>query len=442
MKPELDRGQSSTGQPESPLIDGRYQVESELGRGAMGVVYLARDVWLRRAVAVKVIAPALPRDPAAVNSFLQEAMALASVRSQHVVQVYAFGPHEGSYFSAMEHIRGRSLHEIIAEHRRHGAFIPVHRALTILSRIADGLTAVHQAGILHRDVKPENIVIEEDTGRPVLVDFGLAAPSDVGLNLQPAGGSPAYMAPEQAGCGVPGRAVTARADLYAFGCTAFELLTGRLPFEASDPVELIEHHARTPPPVLSSVRRELAPFDVVFTRALAKDPLDRYESCAEMASALMAAGAAWKVDEPSSIGRLSEGDRPRRVLVVDDDPAFGRFAARAVELVFQRHVQVSVTGTGAQAIAIAEQARPDLVLLDYDMPDLDGIDTLSRLRALPGGDRVRVLVLSTEAGIEVSRWRFSILGVKDFVAKPVGLQALAERVEVIADRSGWRLGMP
>jgi serine/threonine-protein kinase len=237
--------------------------------------------------------------------------------------------------------------------------------------------------------------------------------------------------------------VTARADLYAFGCTAFELLTGRLPFEAPDAAGLLSHHARTPPPALSSARRELAPFDPVFARALAKDPLDRYESCAQMAGELMAAGVAWKVgDEPPSVVRPPEGDRPRRVLVVDDDPAFGRFAARAVELVFQRHVQVSVTRTGAQAIALAEQARPDLVLLDYDMPDLDGIDTLSRLRALPGGDRVRVLVLSSKTGIEVSRWRFSILGVKDFIAKPVSLQVLAERVEVIADRSGWRLGVP
>jgi serine/threonine protein kinase len=193
------------------IIDGRYRVESELGRGGMGVVYVARDAWLDRPVALKVIAASWASDARATDRFQKEAKALASVRSQHVVQVYAFGPHEGSYFFAMEYVHGRSLRAIIAEHKQHNATIPVHRTLAILSQIANGISAVHAAGIIHRDVKPANIVIEDDTGRPVLVDFGLASPGD-DPSQAIAMGTPQYMAPEQAGLLTPSRAPIRRSS--------------------------------------------------------------------------------------------------------------------------------------------------------------------------------------------------------------------------------------
>src|SRR6185503_181270 len=117
---------------QSLVVDARYKVESEPGRGGMGVVYLARDAWLDRLVALKVIAATWASDARATVSFQKEAKALASIRSQHVVQVYAFGPHEGSYFFAMEYVQGRTLKSIIAEHKQHTAIIPVHRTLSIL----------------------------------------------------------------------------------------------------------------------------------------------------------------------------------------------------------------------------------------------------------------------------------------------------------------------
>ncbi len=485
------------------VVDGRYRVESELGRGGMGVVYLARDTWLERKVALKMIAPSWAKDGEAAACFQREAKALASIRSPFVVQVYAFGVHQGRYFFAMEYVRGRSVLQILTEHKKHGDKIPPHRTLTILNRIAQGIDAVHAAGILHRDVKPSNIVIEEDTGRPVLVDFGLAVPGD-DPTAALAIGTPQYMAPEQGGVGVPGAAVTARIDIYALGVTAFEMLTGDLPFDASDRPRLMRQHARKQPPALSSKDPELAPFDKTIARALAKDPADRYPSCTAFAEVLAAASERWvnsvlptlpppapdpkkadaaagkkaphkttqktpakaparrplaaappppslpRLDDPS-LGPPSPSLAPPpapspsapapvsfHVLVVDDSPVFRKFTVQATEIAFYRRhknrvVAVRGAGSGKEAIELASAQPPHLVVLDFDMPGLDGIGTLSRLRELPGGHGARVVVLSGRVSAE-HRWRFSVLGVGDFVKKPIDFRHLVDRLEAIAKR--------
>lgn len=425
------------------LLDGRYRVESVLGRGGMGIVYLAMDVGLRRPVALKVIAPELGEDPAWVDALQEEAVVLASIRNQHVVQVHAFGRFGRSCFFSMEYVRGRNLREIMQEHRQHGAHVPLHRAVTILARLAEGIDAVHAAGIVHRDLKPENVVIEEYTGRPVLVDFGLAV-TDPTDPWSMSGGTPLYMAPEQTKQSPYGPGVTTRTDVYAFGCLAFELLAGRPPFDDLPTDKLIEAHARNPAPPVSLARPDLAALDAAFARALAKNPDDRFESCSAFAQALAAAEAAASAEvqsssssAPSAARTAPEEEGVRRVLVVDDDPAFRRFATRAVQLAFyQQPLQLAAAGSGAEALASAWQRPPHLVLLDFDMPGLDGVGTLSRLRALPRGSQARVVVLSGKLG-SMDRWRFSVLGVSDFVAKPVDLERLIDALSDIAERSGW-----
>lgn len=420
------------------LIDGRYEVEAELGRGAMGVVYKARDIGLNRAVAVKVIAPEFAGNERIINYLQREARALATIRSNHVVQVYASGPDRGSYFFAMEFVQGKNLEAIIGEHSRHKTYVPMYRALTILRQIAEGLSAVHAVGIVHRDVKPANIVIEENTGRPVLVDFGLAVPT--GAHAE-AAGTPAVMAPEQSYLGRDS-VVTLRTDIYSLGCTAYKLLTGRLPFDSKSAAELIRAHVQDQIRPPSQIRSDLAPFDTVFARALAKRPEERYESAHDLAVAIDGAGAQWLPHEPHEAGEMTrqqamlERGLGRRVLIVDDDPMFRLFATRAVKLAFgARPVQVDVAGSGVEALMSALHQAPSLVLLDYDMPKLDGINTLSRLRRLPGGLEARILVVSARAR-DQERWRFSVLGVHDFLAKPVELQELSDTIARIAKQAG------
>jgi eukaryotic-like serine/threonine-protein kinase len=421
------------------VVDGRYRVESELGRGGMGVVYLARDAWLDRPVALKVIAATWSNDARATARFHNEAKALASIRSEHVVQVYAFGPHEESYFFAMEYVRGRTLRSSMAEHAQHGETIPVHRTMAILSQVATGIDAVHAAGIIHRDVKPTNIVIEEDTGRPVLVDFGLAAAGDdPGQAL--AMGTPQYMAPEQAGL-LPGTLVSPRTDVYALGITAFEMLTGRLPFEGGDEKHLMQRHASVAAPLASSVRPELVPFDRVLAGALAKDPRQRFESCSEMAEALAAAGQRWRAGQTFAppAPRSSRAAAVRRVLVVDHDASFCKVAAQAAQLALFKYskelrVVVSAAASEEQAFERAAGEMPDFVLLSADLSRVDTADTISRLRALPGGDKVRVVVVTARAGFD-DPWRYSALGVSDFVRKPIDFHQLVEKILGVARRA-------
>jgi serine/threonine-protein kinase len=415
------------------LIAGRYRIEAQIGSGGMGVVCRAVDEVLGRRIALKVMSAEWSGNPDVAARFQREAQALASVRSHHVVQVYDFGTFEGSCFFAMEYVEGRALDEIIHEHNDHGSIVPLHRALTILARIADGIAAVHAVGLAHRDVKPANVVIEEDTGRPVLVDFGLAS---AGENVAEfVEGTPAYMAPEQL---VEGGLMTLQSDVYALGITAFELLTGTLPFLADSLLTIFAMHLGSPPPKLSSRRPDLSPFDAILDRALAKQPDQRYSTVTALTSALNSAAFPASRSIPVAAALPLLGAPVFRVLIVDDDPHFRVLLARAVDLALHGTiVQVESAASGPEAIDAAATAMPDLVLLDYDMPLLDGVDTLSRLRSLPGGDRARVVVLSTTPGLLVSRWRFSILGVKDFVSKPVGLAALTTTIGAMAEKAGW-----
>lgn len=423
------------------VVANAYRVEEELGRGGMGIVYRAHDVWLDRTVALKLIAPTWDGDPQGEQKLHQEAKALATVRSQHVVQVYAFGRHEGSFFFAMEYVKGRPLDAIVDEYQRRRSFLPQHRAATIIARIAEGLDAVHEKGLVHRDVKPGNIVIEEDTGRPVLLDFGLALES-AQFDIGAIEGTPTYMAPEQAGMSVDGATIGPWSDQYALACVAFELLTGRAPYAERDIIRLLHAHQSAAVPTASSVHAGAAPFDAVLSKALSKSVEDRYASCGAFGKDIVRAASPVHPSSspPPSLGPVESARRSLRILTVDDDPAFAKFAAKAAELAMKgKPVQIRVARSGQQALEMAQVDPPDLMLLDLDMPDIDGVETLSHLRALPRGDRARVVVLSGRVGPQ-ERWRFAVLGVREFVAKPIDLRRLVDTLKSIVERAGWDEG--
>jgi len=416
------------------VVDGRYTLERELGRGGMGRVYLARDTGLDRVVALKVIDPELARNAEVSALFRREAMALARVRSDHVVQVYAYGTHEGAPFFVMEYVEGADLEVSIESYAQNGGVVPLHRAGTILKQAASGLAAVHAHGIVHRDIKPSNILVEAGTGRPLLIDFGLAQRPTMTTNpgLEPAIGTPLYMAPEQWGLDVVPTAASPATDVYGFGATAFELLTGSPPFVAETAQELMRMHMTAAVPKASSLRPSIGPFDAVLQRAMAKSAADRYPDGGALGRAIEEAlqialpdGAR---DEHDSMPAPSLLGRPAALtaLVVDDDDTFRTFAERALRLAFKDvSLQVRHAADGTQGLALARSEMPDLLVLDFDMPGLNGLETLSRLRALPHGNHVRVLVVSGEIE-RVGRWQFDVLGVVHFVAKPIAVRDLAQ----------------
>lgn len=412
-------------------FDGRYRLERCLGEGAMGVVYRATEIALERSVAVKTIAPDLAGEGVFAAQFIEEARALARIRHQNVVQVYTFGRTQGMFYLVMEFVEGSSLGSILEEHAERDELLSVHAALAIITEMLDGVAAVHEAGLLHLDLKPSNVVIESGTGRPVIIDFGVAIQARTDPD-SPIAGSPAYMSPEQADPGLV--KLTRQSDIYALGCTAFEMLTGTLPYEADTVRQLTEMHRSDPIPLLSQRRRGLGVFNEVIHRALAKEPERRFESATEMKSALQQAQLKWtqRMMSPSNGPISMASPEEIRVLVVDDDPDFSRSAARATRLAFEKNpFKVVRAESGEQALAQAARRMPDVILLDYMLPNIDGIATLTAIRSLPDGRDARVVVI-TGGSIDQIAHRFRSLGVTTFLSKPVALDDLVQTVRKLA----------
>jgi CheY-like chemotaxis protein len=412
------------------LVDGRYRVESELGEGAMGLVYSARDVHLGRRVAIKVAMPGV------AQTFTQEAAALGSIDHPNVVRLHAFGVTRNTPMYVMEHVEGRSLREILDDNAVTRALVPAHAALRIVAQIADGLAAVHAAGVVHNDLKPANVVVEAGTGRPVIVDFGLSI--DALRRISVVQGSPAYMAPEASS---PGGLVGPEADQYSLAATAFELLTGAPPFDAMSQLEFQRLHASAPRPKVSVHRPELAPLDPVLERAMAITATERYPTCVAFAAALREVLHTLPMPPAPRVDLARTGDldvgEGLAVLVVDDDPIAARVAMRAVRLAFGTvPVRVTRAAAGAEAVEKASHELPRLVVLDFGLPDMDGVEVLSRIRELGRGEDVRVLVASGQL-FEEPRHRFAVLGVQQFLPKPYDVTVVAERVRLIGCRAGW-----
>ena len=263
----------------------RYRVVRELGRGGMGVVYQALDENLGRDVALKVMALSARQDPSAAGRFRREAQVLAALHHPGVVTVHDYGESDGQLFLVMRLVNGIDLAQRLRDSRR---LTPAH-TVALAEEVAAALDALHENRLVHRDVKPSNILLEGDEQHPVLCDFGLAKPVDGSLGLTTAGttiGTVQYMAPEQLG----GDQGTRASDVYAFGCVLFHCLTGRPPFIGTDAYAIAAAHRSSPVPDALALQPDL-PVTVpqVLTRCLAKSPDERWTSAGAAARALRTA---------------------------------------------------------------------------------------------------------------------------------------------------------
>jgi serine/threonine protein kinase len=396
------------------VIDGRYRVLGRLGAGAMGIVLRAEDLFLERPVAVKIVEPS--PDPAVGHRFMKEAQALAQLRHENIVQVYAFGPFQSSAYLAMELVVGESLESLIDAHAEQGTTLALPRSIAILRAIGKGLEAVHARRLVHRDVKPANVIIEKATDRPVLIDFGLARRrTQSSPKLSITGGTPSYMAPEQAR-DPEGTRVTARTDLYAFACTAFELFTGHPVFEGTDIFTVLLAHMNAQPRPISSVRPDLAPIDDVLLRALAKDPQDRYASVNEMISALDAGFAR--------IGQESTQARGPSVVILAADPGLRRSLSRNVTSTLRTHGHVAQCDTVEsrdELAGLVDRGCYDLVVIDEESAAGHLGELVHRARARhPQAD---VVVISRD--LPATTRSLGEGRVRHLVPKPVNVHVLA-----------------
>ncbi len=294
-----------------PLLKNRYRLGRVLGRGGMCIVYQAWDTKLRRDVAIKRLEPPLNQDPRTRARFDREGQALARLSHPNVVTLIDRGSTETDGYLVFEYVEGRSLKELVREKP-----LDVAEAGRILGQVAEGLAAAHQAGIVHRDVKPQNILIDRQ-GHAKITDFGIATGPDW-TRVTKAGsiiGSARYMSPEQ----VRSKPVDARSDIYSLGVVMYEMLAGHPPFDGANMPEIARQHLNNPPPPLGEIRSDLPPgLEKIVMRCLEKLPEDRFVSMDELLGALAGVGlyALPRADiggKPRKAATTTAGCVPRRV---------------------------------------------------------------------------------------------------------------------------------
>ena len=304
--------QFSHGQLDRGSVIGGYRIDELIGRGGMGIVYRATNVALNRIYALKLLAPELSDDDQFRERFKREVRIAASLRHPHVIGIHYAGEHDGDLFLVMDFVYGADLADLL----RSGGALEPDRAVEVLAQVASALDAAHAKGLVHRDVKPANVLITVRDGEEhaYLTDFGLAKRSDTVGGLTRKGvvvGTVDYMSPEQ----VTGGATDARTDIYALGCTFFHMLTGNVPYERENSVATLFAHVHEPPPPLDPPLADSYPaLGEVIAKAMAKEPADRYLSVGDFASdaaatlrgmrntkppTLVATGEAKPIDSPA-----------------------------------------------------------------------------------------------------------------------------------------------
>jgi len=287
---------------------GKYVIVDSLGRGGMAEVYLAYQESLERYVAIKLMHTFLADEQDFLTRFQREARAMASLNHSNIVGVYDFDVQDGDYYIVMEYVPGGTLKQRLESLVKEGEKLPLSESTRVALEVADALSYAHARGMVHRDVKPANIMISEE-GHVVLTDFGIAkilsSPSFTATGAMI--GTPAYMSPEQ-GLGQPG---DERSDLYALGVLFYQMATGHLPFDADTPLAVIMKHVNEPVPQPSASVEGLPPeVQDVIVKALAKDPDERYQSADDFAADLYAAAESSDMAVAASLSMAFLKDRP------------------------------------------------------------------------------------------------------------------------------------
>jgi serine/threonine protein kinase/tetratricopeptide (TPR) repeat protein len=370
-------------------LAGRYSIERELGRGGMATVYLARDLKHDRPVALKVLLPEL----AAVlgtNRFLREIRVTANLQHPHILPLHDSGAVDGYLYYVMPYVEGESLRQRINRERQLG----IEDALTITSQVSDALASAHRQGVVHRDVKPENILLRQ--GHALVADFGIALAVKVsgGERLTETGlalGTPAYMSPEQI---AGGRDIDARSDIYSLACVLYEMLTGSPPFTGATPQAVLARHVTDPAPPVTTVRPSVTqPIATALHKALGKSPADRFDSVEEFANALCATDGETLAEVKSIVVLPFESLSP--------DPHDEYFADGLTDELIAQLSKVEalrvISRTSAMLFKDAQQSIPAIARELGVRYALEG--TVRRV-----GDSVRITAQLIDAGTDVHLW--------------------------------------
>jgi CheY-like chemotaxis protein len=390
---------------------GGYRIEGEIGRGGMGVVYSAEHLHLQRLVALKLLPAELTRDEAFRARFVRESRLAAEIHHPNIVTVYDAGEADGLLYLAMQYVRGTDLAWVLDEH---GPLEP-ERAVAVLEQVASALDAAHARGLVHRDVKPANVLLDDD--HCYLTDFGLTKRRDSRTALTAVGqlvGTMDYVAPEQ----IEGGPLDARTDVYALGCVLYHCLAGKPPYQMDSDVQMIFAHLQRAAPSLAETRPDLpAGLDEVIATAMAKRPADRHASC----GALAAAARAVVGGGTSRAAADAEAAEATRILVASAAPPT-RALIRAA-LADDGRVLLDAQD-GRSAIATALEERPRLVIVDADIADPPGTELCRALRADTRTALTRIIALTSRSARDDAQAMLAA-GADEQLGKPFSALRLA-----------------
>jgi serine/threonine protein kinase len=410
---------------------GHYRVIQMLGHGGMGEVYLAEDLKLRRKVALKIL-PKERRDVECRKRFEREARALAAINHPNIVTLYSLEEWRGIRFITMEWVDGRTLSEIL---NASGPF-SLTDLVDIGVQTAEGLAQAHDHGLIHRDLKPQNIMITAG-GRAKILDFGLAKELESVTPVQAAScaetltedltgegmliGTSSYMSPEQ----VLGRELDLRSDIFSMGTVLYEMATATRPFPGPTPVSSLAQLLWSEPRPMLELRPQMpAELDRIVRRCLHKERSLRYSDARSLAQDLTTLRRGLEAGEqPGAVACAST-----RLLVVEDEPALARGLADNFR---NEDYEVRIVDRGDEVLPAVASFRPDLLVLDVRLPGQTGLDVLKNLRA--GGNAVPVLMLTAKADL-VDRVVGLELGADDYLTKPFAVRELLARVRALLRR--------
>lgn len=420
----------------------RYEILAEIGQGGFATVYRARDMKLNRLVALKELRPILLQDTAWVKRFLREARTVARLDHPRIVAIHDVAETAGRLFIVMRLVNGPSLEQLIVRQGRRSW----PEAVEMVKAVAEGLDYAHTQGILHRDLKPANILLDPERG-PMLSDFGLAKPlGDSSMRLTTSGsilGTPHYIAPEI----WDGQETTPQSDIYALGCILYEMLIGDKIFGGERPPSVMKAHF-TRPLALPKAWPETVPAGVVdiLTTALAIRPTERYASAGRMIEVLAALArektvephytspapatekqrlaAADPVPENRSQGKEKLSMSSIRILIADDHRLFRQGLGQICEVKGGFDV-VGEAENGQEAVELARQLKPDVILMDIRMPIMDGVQATSFLSEEDPTRPVIILTMQRE-----DQYLFDAIkaGARGYLLKDVDAQTLLDAI--------------